>query len=265
MMSLGNNGAANVGGLTGINGNAQALNGAYDSPVYNFGLYYTPGNFSVTWNNTIWQNVGTYTVTGGNQMGELGNNNISPYNAYMSRLELGYNDPDGLVIGAGVQISQGFGWNMVPGFFGAQNVLWNPAAGAAPSNFSQTSNGQYAMTTQIVQTQEAGISLGWHLGQWTPKITYMYGNNWMQGANPWQLLTGTGSQIAGTGYQQGIAEIDWNITPRTIVFANYGIVSYGNTAQNIQFNGAQNATYSSSSTPAMMNNATAAIGFSHTF
>ena len=32
-------------------------------------------------------------------------------NAYNSRLELGYNNPDSLILGFGAQISQGYGWS----------------------------------------------------------------------------------------------------------------------------------------------------------
>lgn len=306
-------GSYNTGGLGNGSGyNWASINGFNDSPTYNFGLAYTPGYFSVTWNTQIAQNIGTYAFQTGQQgMGPAGSGNglwsptntgvngagqnpMPAYNAYVSRLEIAYNDPDSFFIGGGLQVSNGYGWQGAAGFGNQNNITLNPANyavnGANPgAGFAQMQCTQagscpagvtnlWALNTAVVQTQELGATFGWHLGQWTPKISYMYGNNWMSGANPWQLVTGTGNQIGGTGYNQMVGELDWNITPATIVYVNYGQIWYGNVAGSMQYGSAYSGTYyggygnnggsydwSAANGLAYANVQTAAIGFSHTF
>lgn len=276
---LGNGGAYNWGSINGFN----------DSPTYNLGLAYTPGNFSITWNTQISPNVGTYAYQTSQQGmspgGIYGNGNVNQmaaYNAYVSRLELGYNNPDSWFVGAGVQVSNGYGWQGAAGFGNQNNISINPAVGQ-PSGSAWTTNkcqngascqALTVLNVQQVQTQEFGATFGWHLDQFTPKVSYMYGGNWMQGSNPWQALTGSGDSIGGTGYNQAVAELDWNITPRTIAYINYGQIWYGNMAQNMQYGSAYSGTYyaatsgynwSAGNGLAYANTQTAALGFSHTF
>ena len=108
------------------------------------------------------------------------------------------------------------------------------------------------------------------MGPWTPKIGYAYGNNLMTGGSMSEVMFGSASQIANSGYQQLVAELDWNITPRTLTFVNFGQVWWGNTMNNIAFN---SPTPSGTATPGTVNGgnsyqnnqATVALGFSHTF
>lgn len=111
------------------------------------------------------------------------------------------------------------------------------------------------------------MSIGWHVDNWTPKIGYVYGANLMAGGSPWDIINGN-NQLGGTGYQQAIAELDWNITPRTIAFINYGQIWYGNAAQNTVWQSSGQAPNSNAITTGgskYINNGTAAVGFSHTF
>lgn len=274
----------------GYNGNgfygAGNMNGYNNSPIYNFGLFYVPGNFSVTWNSQIWTNVGSYQEIGGNVNGYVGGQQITnPYNAYVSRLEIGYNDPDSFFIGGGFQITNGLGWRAVPGF-GNQNNYWFQGAnanGVSNQYLGSCGNGGQGgvggntwcpLNVSQITTQEMGISFGWHLDNWTPKIGYMFGNNLMAGGSAWDVISGN-NQIGGTGYQQLVAELDWNITPRTIAFVNVGQIVYGNANQNSIMmanasNGGANTAsgadaYLQSNGPRYINNNTIAAGFSHTF
>ena len=88
----------------------------------------------------------------------------------------------------------------------------------------------------------------------------------MAGGSAWDIITGN-NQLGGTNYQNAIAELDWNITPRTIAFINYGQVWVANVLQNqVKTSGtapAANAIAQMGSSP--VNNGTSAVGFSHTF
>ena len=269
----------NTGGANG-NGMDQAgdMNGYNNAGIIGFGLFYQPGYFSATWNNQVNLNTGMYQSMGGTTGG------YGPYdpvsgtypqvtqgiNAYSSRLELSYNDPDSFFIGAGAQITQGYGYQSVPGN-GNMNNLWvmQSAQGNVNSSYFNQNNcntaGWCPLNTAVLGTAELGMSLGWHLDNWTPKIGYVYGSNMMNGGSPWDLISGN-NQIGGTGYQQAIAELDWNITPRTIAFINYGQTWWGNT-MNSMIKGSSPSSSSMTATGGSINinNGTAAIGFSHTF
>lgn len=287
-LSLNQDGNLNTAGYNG-NGfyGAGNMNGYNNAPIYNFGIFYVPNNFSLTWNNQIWSNVGSYQLVGGNSNGYIGGQQITtPYNAYVSRLEVGYNDPDSFFMGAGFQITNGLGWRVVPGMANANNY-WIQSANSNGINnqyLAECGNGGAngsggtnwcALNVNQLTTQEIGISFGWHLDNWTPKIGYVFGNNLMAGGQPIDIIGGN-NQIGGTGYQQAIAELDWNITPRTIAFINIGQIWYGNASQNtiMMANGAgSNGTntvtgadaYLQANGPRYINNMTTAAGFSHTF
>lgn len=269
-----NTGGANGNGLDGVNG----LNGYNNAGVYGVGLFYNPGNYAFTWNTQIYQNTGIYQGMGGSQPGFIGpstNTVQQGTNAYISRLELQYNDPDSAFVGIGGQISQGLGWFSVPGN-GNMNNFWiqnyqNNGVNNQYINQASCSNGYCALNQAVLSTAEVGLSFGWHLGNFTPKVGYVYGANMMAGGSPWDIISGN-NQIGGTGYQQAIAELDWNITPRTIAFINYGQLWYGSAAQNtIMSSTAQNPTNPGAgggitqNGSKWINNGTAAVGFSHTF
>ncbi len=262
----------NTGGANGNGVYAGDMNGFNNSPIVGAGIFYNPGYFSVTWNNQLWTNSGIYQTMGGSQPGYIGANQVSQgVNSYVSRLELMYNDPDDMFIGIGGQITQGIGWWSIPGQ-GNMNNFWiqNPSANGVNSNYinqASCSNGYCALNQAVLSTAEMGISFGWHIDNWTPKVGYVMGNNMMAGGSAWDIISGN-NQIGGTGYQQVIAELDWNITPRTIAFVNYGQLWYGSAAQNTVMS-------SSGTTPGAnaiaqggskwINNGTGAVGFSHTF
>lgn len=264
-----NTGGANGNGLDGASG----LNGYNNAGIYGIGLFYNPGYVSATWNTQIYQNTGVYQVVGGSQAGSIGNYQVqNGINAYVSRIELSYNNPDSWFVGAGGQITQGLGWFNVPGN-GNLNNFWiqNPQQNGVSSQYinqANCANGYCPLNQAVLSTAEAGLSFGWHVGNFTPKIGYVYGNNMMAGGSPWDIIAGN-NQIGNSGYQQAIAELDWNITPRTIAFVNYGQIWYGATAQNtIMSSSATNPSATGGITAngsKWVNNDTAAVGFSHTF
>lgn len=280
--SFNQDGNFNTGGANG-NGLDQAadMNGANNSGIYGLGLFYNPGNFSATFNTMIEQNTGIYQTiqnggsTPGNINGVPANQGV---NAWTSRLEFNYNNPDSWFVGVGGQIAQGFGYFSVPGNGGLNN-LWvtQGASGNVNSQYYGTCAGGWCPLNQsVLGTAEAGLSMGWHVENWTPKVGYVYGSNMMTGGSPWDLISGN-NQIGSTGYQQTIVELDWNITPRTIAFVNYGQVWWGNTNQSMYKGtnpgvcqaGSTSCTPTTSMNQAggsvWINNATSAVGFSHTF
>ncbi|MEN9946735.1 MAG: hypothetical protein RLZZ293_1121 [Pseudomonadota bacterium] len=271
--SFNQDGNFNTGGANG-NGMDQSgdMNGNNNAAILGFGLFYTPGNFSVTWNNQVALNTGVYQTMGGTTPGSIGESTVQQgINAYASRLEVGYNDPDSWFLGVGGQISQGYGWFSVPGN-GNLNNFWiqNSAANRVNNQYingANCANGFCPLNQASLSTAEAGISFGWHIENWTPKIGYVYGANMMAGGQPWNIIAGK-NQIGGTGYQQAVAELDWNITPRTIAFINYGQIWYGSAAQNTVIQSSATAPDANAITTGgskWINNGTAAVGFSHTF
>ncbi|AUR52920.1 hypothetical protein [Aquella oligotrophica] len=269
----------NTGGANGNGMDAAGdMNGANNAGIYGFGIFYTPGNVSLTWNNQIYQNTGIYQTMGGSQPGGVGTGANGGFlytanqgiNAYVSRLELQYDDPDSWFAGVGGQITQGLGYFSVPGN-GNMNNYWiqNPSANGVNSqyiNSANCANGYCPLNQAVLSTAEIGVSFGWHIDNWTPKIGYVYGSNLMAGGSPWDIISGN-NQLGGTGYQQAIAELDWNITPRTIAFVNYGQIWWGNAAQNTIMSDGTNpgANAIAQSGSKWINNGTAAVGFSHTF
>ncbi len=273
--SFNQDGNLNTGGVNGnsING-AGSLNAFNNAPILNWGIFYTPGNFNLTWNTQTWHNVGSYQTIGGSSPGYIGNNPNNSitlpmaYNPYVSRIEFSYNDPDGLFAGVGMQISQGLWWNSQPGFAGVGNVwIGNGAVKDINSNYYNCPAGtSYCSLNQnVLATQEFGASIGWHIENWTAKAGYVYGNNAMVAGSVWDAISGN-NQIGGTGYQQFVVELDCNINPRTIVFINYGQIWYGNVANNTIFTTSVPSDNALSTWgPKYINNNTAAIGLSHTF
>ena len=276
-VSMNSDGNYNTGGANG-NGMDQAddQNGYNNTPIYGFGLFYNPGNFSATWNTQVQQNVGVYQCSTGSCYGGGPANaaGTSPtvyaqqgINAYSSRLELSYNNPDSWFAGVGAQISQGYGYQSQAGNGNMQN-LWvnNAAIGNVNSQYQSTNqNGWTALNTANLGTSEIGATVGWHINNWTPKVGYVMGSNMMNGGSPWDLVAGN-NQIGATGYQQVVAELDWNITPRTIAFVSWGQQWWGNTQQNM-IKGANpgNVDVTDAGNSIYINNSTTAVGFSHTF
>ena len=277
-VSMNQNGDFNTGAANG-NGMNQSgdMNGYNNAPVFGWGVFYQPGNFGITWNNQINMNTGIYQEMGGTQPGfgpgatAANPNTVSQgINAFSSRLEISYNDPDGLFIGAGGQITQGFNWQVVPGN-GNMNNLWvqQQAINNVNSNYVGTcANNWCPLTTANMGTAEAGFAIGWHIMNWMPKVGYMYGSNLMNGGSPWDLINGN-NQIGGTGYNQVVAELDWNITPKTISFISMGQTWWGNT-QNSMIKGKNpgnsgNYDMNAAGGSININNATIALGLSHVF
>ncbi len=253
----------NNGGATDINAISTSkvlnnnLNGLYSGGIYNLGLSWQGDKFSASFSTQIWQDVGTYaTATSGMSSPYNAQYPNSAYNyAYMNRLELAYEDPDGLALGVGFQTGSGYGWNSVANSGGSWgNVGWT---GTLPTG----------LNTNQYQTQEAAVSVGYHVGPWMPKIGYGYGNNLMYNGNVLQVAGGTASQIPNSGYQQVVGELDWNITPRTIVFVNYGQTFWGSTAQDVNFEAGASPTTGGAvgGTGYQQSQSTAAVGLTHTF
>ena len=275
-----NTGGANGNGILG----ASDENGSNNAPIYGFGLYYTPGNFSATFNTQVAMDTGVYQSiqNGGSSSGygpsgtaacPSGNPaqcNVQGINAYSTRLELNYNNPDSWFVGVGAQIAQGYGYQSQPGNGNMAN-LWiqNSAVNNVNSAYiGSSANGWSSLNTANLGTAELGASFGWHVNNWTPKIGYTYGSNMMNGGSYFDLIAGN-NQVGGTGYQQVVAELDWNITPRTIAFVSWGQQWWGQTQQSMVKGTNPGLTTGDSMNAAggsiNINASTTAVGFSHTF
>ncbi|HCY39005.1 MAG TPA: hypothetical protein DHV02_04005, partial [Neisseriales bacterium] len=85
------------------------------------------------------------------------------------------------------------------------------------------------------------------------------------GGSYFDLIAGN-NQVGGTGYQQVVAELDWNITPRTIAFVSWGQQWWGQTQQSMIKGNAPTTTSMNEAGGAInINTSTTAVGFSHTF
>ena len=262
LYSFNNLGQTATSGITNSNTLAN-MNGNYSGGVYNLGVGWSANKFAINLSTSIWQDVGTYITNTGLTLGVSNPSTASYPNAgynyaYINTLEISYEDPDGIFAGAGFQTSSGLGWSSWANSGGSFN---NVALNGPASVLAQLQNEQY-------QTQEFAISAGYHLGAWTPKIGYAYGNNLMINGNPWQVANGVATQIPNSGYQTATVELDWNITPRTLVFVNYGQVWYGSTLQNVTYAAASTSAPTAPASTAdsfYQNQSSAALGFSHTF
>lgn len=277
MYGFNSSGLNGVSGVNQVNTFGQGLNGVYSGGIYSLGLNWANGNWGVALGTTVWQNVGTYT-TGSNGMSAPACTSTACYPnaaygpAYANTFEINYNDPDGLIANLAFQTTTGFGMNSWPNSGGAIAT----GTGTNPTGMGWN-QGYQAVATQLgatnaMQMQEVAVSLGYHLGPWTPKIGYGYANNIMTGGNIGSVIDGSAQQIANSGYQQVVAELDWNITPRTIAFVNFGQIWYGDTLTNVSFIGANGGASNNGQVGAVNGNnayqnnqSTIAMGFSHTF
>ncbi len=256
MYSYQSNGGINISSVNAGNNLNANLNGYYSGGVISGGIGYNAGPIVVRLGGQLYQNVGEYNTGVGIQNGS-GVSGSSVYkNAYNTRLELGYDSGEDAIVGIGYQVSSGLGW-----------ASWANSGGSF-NNFIYNGNAPTGLTAAQYQTQEVAATLGWHLGPWTPKVSYAYGGNMMYGGNMWNVITGTANQINGTGYNQVVAELDWNVTPKTIVFANFGQQWWGSTLQNVSYCGTACSTAGTvvdGSNQYKMDQLSAAIGFTHTF
>jgi predicted porin len=266
MYGFDTNGMVDMTGVNQSNNYGAGLNGVYSGGIIAGGIGYAYGDWAVNLATMIWQQVGNYS-TGSSGLSNCGGQQCFPNstysNAYANTLEVAYNDPDGLIANVALQTTSGMAWNSWANSGGTLGVMYNPGVQAQAEEIFQTAQ---------LQTQELGVSFGYHLGAWTPKIGYAYGNNLMKNGNPLEVATGSAQQIGNSGYQNVAAELDWNITPRTIAFVNYGQIWYGDTLQNVAFTapttGQQPQAVAGSvdgNTQYLANQSTVAIGFSHTF
>ncbi|MFO0319779.1 MAG: porin, partial [Neisseriaceae bacterium] len=90
--------------------NGTGNNGYYSDGIFSFGLAWTHGNFKINYGAQLWPKVGAYN-------GQYLENTIQPVgsnaqydNAYVNRLEVSYNDPDGIFMAIGAQVTSGLGW-----------------------------------------------------------------------------------------------------------------------------------------------------------
>jgi len=260
LYSFNNSGQISTSGIGIASNPSNGLAGYYNGGITSIGVGYAKNNFGINWMGQIWQDVGAYPN---------GNGNVSPViygdgsstTGYASRIELGYSDPTGLLIGTGIQVTQGLGLASWANSGGTYGVSTNNITD--PNILKGLQNSSY-------QTQEMAFTLGYHIGDFMPKASYAFGSNWMTGGTLWDMMTAQGNQIGGTSYQQFVTEIDWIATKSTVVFANVARIWYGDTLQNIQYNGASaagnaSAAYNTSTPGAFYNQMTIATGVSHTF
>ncbi|MBY0379388.1 MAG: hypothetical protein K2P99_03190 [Burkholderiales bacterium] len=238
-----------------LGGNSQ--NGDYQSGIASYGIAWQNGDFKINFASQLWNVVGVYPQTPPIAIAYNIPSNSSYSYAYVHRFEMSYNDPGGLYTAAGVQITDGLGWS------GWAN------SGGAFNNYIVNQGYNYAGLSQAeYQTQEFALSAGYHVGQWMPKIAYSYGNNLMYGGSLGEVIQGTANQIANSGYQQIVAELDYTLTPRTLLFVNYGQIWYGATLQNISYcgincNGGNPRANVNQVNQAFANQVSFAIGMSH--
>jgi predicted porin len=214
-----------------------ATNGYYGYGLYGGGLSYSIYNLQFTYNMQVINNVGEYNGAG---MGLSVNKDfqITPFNAWAQRIEVGWQDPVGMILGFGAQLTNGYAYSSWAGNFGASSMAQTP-------QFSKYKNANQ------LQTAEAGLSFGWHIKNWTPKISYVAGTNVMDNqSNVFMNTVTLQNQISGTWYNQVLAELAWSITPKTIGFVGAGQIWWGGNAIS---SGWQN------------NQGTATVGFSHVF
>lgn len=214
-----------------------ATNGYYGYGLYGGGLSYSLSNLQFTYNMQVINNVGEYSGAG---LGQSVNKDfqIKPFNAWAQRFEVGWQDPVGMILGFGAQLTNGYAYSSWAGNFGASTM-------AATPQFAQYKNANQ------IQTAEAGLSFGWHISNWTPKISYITGTNVM--ANQSNVFVNSltlQNQISGTWYDQVLAELDWSITPKTIAFVGAGQIWWGGNAISSGW---------------QSNQGTATVGFSHVF
>jgi predicted porin len=255
MYGFNSNGLNSASAVSGANNFGEGLDGYYSGGIWSTGINWSYSNWSVALGTTIWENVGTYS-TATNGLAPNSNYPNSSYTpAYANRLELAYNNPTGLLVGVGFQTTSGMAWNSWPNSGGT-------VFGVTGNSGYQNQANIIAMT-KAIQTQEVAASLGYHLGQWTPKIGYAHGANWMRDGNVGAVIDGSAEQIANTGYDQFVVELDWSLTPRTLAFVNFGQVFYGDTLSNITMG--SNAGIVDGNNQYSTNQSTVAVGFSHTF
>jgi len=259
VLSLGygfnSNGLTNASGITGVS------NGTYSGGIYDLGLGWKMNNFSINLGTTLWQNVGSYqTATSGNTPGvdktqpNLDMNTAAYSGAYASRFEIGYDNPEGFMAGLGYQIANGLGWSGWANSGGATNGIVNPGYQSA------------GLACNQYQTMEASLMLGYHMGAFTPKIGYAYGGNIMYGNNLGDIMLYQGNKIADSGYQQGVVELDYSLSPRTIAFVNYGQAWVGKTLSNVSYLNVETDKVPVDGNNAYMaSQSSVAVGFSHTF
>lgn len=261
--SFNTNGQIGVSGIGSGTTFGGGLDGVYSGGVYSLGAKWGMDAYSISLGTMIWQNVGTYT-DGGNGMvvpAPYRGYDVAYNNAWATRLELSYDDPDGLLIGLGYQATSGLGWNS-----------WANSGGSFNNFRVNNANLNYpGLASKIYQTLEMGFTVGYHFAEWTPKIGYMHGFNMMSGAaSVANAMIANSNAIPDSGYDQLAVEVDWNITPRTLVFANFGQIWWGQTMQGIQYCGlgcgGQNPVQSiAPGAQNSLNQSTIALGLSHTF
>lgn len=253
--SFDTNNLGGVGNIDGSNNLGGGSNGMYGNGIYSLGANYAYSHFNVTLGTMIWPSVGDYH-------GEKSTTYpLSSYkNAYEDRLEISYDDPEGLLAGVGLQITDGLGWS---GWANSGGSFNNFVGNSGYANLDGLKSAEY-------QTQEMAAMLGWHYGAWTPKIGYVYGNDLMYGGSISKVLLGKANKIKDSGYQNIMAELDWQVTPRTYMWLGFGYIKYGKTLHNISYCGATCAT-STTGQPVNKDNQAATdqttynIGISHAF
>jgi hypothetical protein len=256
MYGFNSNGLNSASGVNGGNNFGTGLDGYYSGGIWSAGINWNYDYWSFALGTTIWENVGLYSNTTNGMVTNPNFSGSSYTPAYANRLELSYDDPDSILFSLGFQTTSGMGWNSWPNSGGTVfGVISNP---------QYTNEANVITKTNALQTQELAASIGYHLGQWTSKIGYAHGGNWMRNGDVGSVIDGSAEQIANTSYDQFVTELDWSITPRTIAFVNFGQIFYGDTLSNIAFGGTSGSIVDGNNQYST-NQSTLAIGFSHTF
>lgn len=227
--SFDTNGIGGVGNINGGNNIGGGTNGLYGNGIYSLGANWQYSHFNVAIGTMIWPSVGNYqgSIPDSSSINNVAVPAASSYkNAYEDRLEISYDDPEGLLAGVGYQITDGLGWSG-----------WANSGGSFHNYTTNKGYNKSGLDSAEYQTQEIALDLGWHFGAWTPKVGYVYGNDLMYGSSFGSLLMGKGNKIKDTGYQNIMAELDWQMNPRTYMWLGFGYVKYGQTLHNISYCG----------------------------
>lgn len=241
--------------FSNINSEADQV-GFYSGGIYNLGLGWNDSSnlYSVKMSSEVWKDVGSYTTK--NSSAYQPNPNAAYKYAYVNRLELGYHDKEGMLIGAGVQASSGLGWWSWANSGGSMN---NFSLRGAPESYDVQ-----GLQSKEYQTHELAITVGRHYGNFMPRIGYVHGFDLMHGGSLLDIASLQASKIAGTDYNQYVAELAWNLSPTAVIFVNAGYISFGHTLKNIQYK-ADGQPYDENSPSSFNNQFSTAIGFSKSF
>ncbi|MBY0379389.1 MAG: porin, partial [Burkholderiales bacterium] len=149
MYGFDTNGTNGMTGVSMSNNYGAGLNGVYSGGIIAGGIGYAVGNWQVNLGTMIWTQVGSYSTGVSGLSIAQPDSGISPaYSyAYANTLELGYNDPDGLIANLAFQTTSGMAWNS-----------WAVSGGTLGVTFNQGYQSEAQMLNTNAQLQTLGVT-----------------------------------------------------------------------------------------------------------